>query len=50
LISAGLVVGATVRGGRIIAHPEVAARAERVELAVEERAYREKEKSSLRGR
>lgn len=50
LISAGLVVGATVRGGRIIAHPGVAARAERVELAVEERAFREKEKSSLRGR
>ncbi len=49
LISAGLIVGATVRGGRIIAHPDVAARAERVELAVEERAFREKEESSLRG-
>ena len=45
LISAGLIVGATVRGGRLIAHPEVAAQAEREELAVEERAFHEKEKS-----
>ena len=49
LISAGIVVGATVRGGKIIAHPEIAAKAERVELAVEERAFREKEKVALRG-
>jgi uncharacterized membrane protein YkgB len=47
LIAAGIIVGATVRGGRIIAHPEVAAKAERVELAVEERAFREKEKRVL---
>ena len=43
LISAGIIVGSTVRGGRIIANPEVAARAERVELAVEERAFRARE-------
>lgn len=48
LISAGLIVGATVRGGRVIAHPDVAAKAERVELAVEERDFHEKEKASLR--
>lgn len=44
LISAGIIVGATVRGGRIIAHPDIAARAERVELAVEVRAFHEKER------
>ena len=44
LISAGLIVGATVRGGRIIAHPVVAAKAERVEIAVEERAFHDKER------
>lgn len=49
LIAAGLIVGATVRGGRIIAHPGVAAKAERMELATEERAFHEKEKSVLRG-
>ncbi len=48
LISAGLIVGATVRGGRIIAHPEIAAKAMRVEIAVEERAYQEKEKIVLK--
>ncbi len=47
LISAGLIVGATARGGRIIAHPEIAAKAERVEIAVEERAFHEKEKIAL---
>jgi hypothetical protein len=47
LIAAGIVVGATVRGGKIIAHPDIAAKAERVELAVEERAFREKEKIAL---
>lgn len=46
LISAGLIVGATVRGGRIIAHPGVADKAQRVELAVEERAFHEREKIS----
>ena len=44
LVSAGLIVGATARGGRIIAHPDIAARAERVEIAVEERAFHEKER------
>ena len=43
LISAGIIVGATVRGGRIIANPAVAAKAERVEMAVEERAFHERE-------
>lgn len=43
LISAGIIVGATVRGGRIIAHPEVAARAERAEMEMEERAFHDKE-------
>ncbi|MBB5063959.1 hypothetical protein [Granulicella mallensis] len=46
LISAGLIVGATVRGGRIIAHPEVAARAGRDELLIEEFAFNEREKSA----
>lgn len=45
LISAGIIVGSTVRGGRIIANPEVAAEAERVELAVEERAFHARENS-----
>jgi uncharacterized membrane protein YkgB len=35
LISAGIFVGASVRGGRFIANPEIARKAERVELAVE---------------
>lgn len=43
LISAGIVVGSTLRGGRIIANPVVAAKAERVELAVEERTFHERE-------
>ena len=45
LISAGIIVGATVRGGRIIAHPLIAAKAERAELAVEEREFHKREKS-----
>ena len=44
LISAGIIVGATVRGGRIIAHPRIAEKAGRVEIAVEERAFHEKER------
>jgi hypothetical protein len=44
LIAAGIIVGSTVRGGKIIAHPDIAAKAERVELEVEERAFHEKEK------
>lgn len=47
LIAAGIVVGSTVRGGKIIAHPEVAAAAERAELAIEERAFHQKEKELL---
>lgn len=47
LISAGIIVGATVRGGKIIAHPLIAAKAERAELAFEEREFHEKEKSVL---
>jgi uncharacterized membrane protein YkgB len=43
LIAAGLVVGATVRGGKIIAHPEVAEKAQRVELAVEAKALQARE-------
>ena len=49
LISGGLIVGATVRGGRIIANPEIAAKAERVENAVEERAFHAKERQILKG-
>ena len=45
LISAGLIVGSTVRGGEIIAHPGVAARAKRVENAMEERAFRKRERT-----
>jgi hypothetical protein len=37
LIAAGIVVGSTVRGGRIIANPEIAEKAVRVERAVEEK-------------
>jgi uncharacterized membrane protein YkgB len=37
LIAAGIIVGSTVRGGRIIANPEIAEKAARVELAVEEK-------------
>jgi uncharacterized membrane protein YkgB len=37
LIAAGIVVGSTVRGGRIIANPEIAEKAARVERAVEEK-------------
>jgi len=44
LISSGLIVGATVRGGKIIANPAIAARAERVENAVEEREFHAKER------
>ena len=49
LISAGIIVGATVREGRIIAHPEIAARAERAEMAIEERAFHDKERQSREG-
>ena len=37
LIAAGIIVGSTVRGGRIIANPQIAEKAVRVELAVEEK-------------
>jgi uncharacterized membrane protein YphA (DoxX/SURF4 family) len=36
-VSAGLVVGATVRGGRLVAHPEAARRAQEVEEQEESR-------------
>lgn len=39
LIAAGLIVASTIRGGKIIANPLVAAKAERVELEVETRAF-----------
>jgi uncharacterized membrane protein YkgB len=45
LIAAGIIVGSTVRGGRIIANPTVAARAQRVENAFEARAFHVREKS-----
>ena len=44
LIAAGIIVGSTVRGGLIIAHPEIAAKAARVEALVETRQFREREK------
>lgn len=47
LISAGIIVGATVRGGKIIANPLIAAKAERAELAFEEREFHEREKRIL---
>ena len=37
LIAAGVIVGSTMRGGKIIANPQVAEKAVRVELAVEEK-------------
>jgi hypothetical protein len=37
LIAAGIIVGSTVRVGKIIASPQVAEKAIRVELAVEEK-------------
>ena len=40
LIAAGIIVGSTVRGGKIIANPEIAEKAARVELAVEEKILR----------
>ena len=48
LISSAIIVGSTVRGGRIIANPMVAAKAERVELAVEERVFHERESEAYR--
>jgi uncharacterized membrane protein YkgB len=47
LIAAAIIVGSTVRGGRIIANPDVAAKAERVELEVEERLFHAREKIPL---
>ena len=44
LISGGIIVGSTVRGGRIIANPTIAAKAQRVELAVEEQAFHARER------
>lgn len=41
LIAAAVVVGASARGGKLIAHPGVAAKAERVETLVEQRAIEE---------
>ncbi len=43
LIAAGLIVASTIRGGKIIANPLVAAHAERLELEVETRAFLAKE-------
>jgi uncharacterized membrane protein YkgB len=48
LISAGLIVGSMARGGKIIAHPEVAMKAAGAEAVVEERELRELEERSLR--
>ena len=48
LITSGIIVGATVRGGRIIANPVIAAKAERVELDVEERTFRERDGAALK--
>jgi uncharacterized membrane protein YkgB len=39
LIAAGIIIGSTARGGKIIANPGIAEKAVRVELAVEERAF-----------
>jgi uncharacterized membrane protein YkgB len=36
LIAGGIIIGSTVRGGKIIANPKIAEKAIRVELAVEE--------------
>lgn len=44
LIAAGIMVGASVRGGRFIANPKVAEQAERLEVALELRAVNAKEK------
>ena len=47
LISAGAIVAATLRGGRIIADPKVATEAEQAELSMEERNLRAAEKEVL---
>ncbi len=47
LITSGIIVGATVRGGRIIANPVVAAKAARVELDVEQRTFRERDDAAI---
>ena len=47
LVAAGIVVGATVRGGKLIANPEVAENAVLLELDVEQHAFEEREKSTL---
>jgi hypothetical protein len=39
LIAAGVIVGSTVRGGRIIANPKIAEKAARVERAVEDETF-----------
>jgi uncharacterized membrane protein YkgB len=48
LIAAGIFVGASVRGGRFIANPQIALKAERVEIAVELDALKKKEKAATR--
>jgi uncharacterized membrane protein YkgB len=50
LISAALIVGSMARGGKIIAHPEVAMKAAGAEAAVEERELRELEQRSIGGK
>ncbi len=45
LVAAAVVIGSSARGGKIIAHPGVAIKAERLELAAEERDLRATEKS-----
>jgi hypothetical protein len=47
LISAGLIVGSMARGGKIIAHPEVAMKAAGAEAAVEKREIRDLEERSI---